>query len=316
MSYQPIENYGVIGNLRPPPWSAWTVRSTGSACRTSIRPASSPPSSTTGRAAASASPRRGKDFRRKQVLLAGHRRARHAVPGRRRRGRSSRITCPSAAAAWCRTSWSAGSASSAARWPSPGVSAGLRLRPRRPQVHLVPGARRRLRRPGLSLDLAAPVPLRRDGAGVIADFTLREGETGRRSSCAASARTTGPGAARRTVRRKSCSATPLPTGGAGSRKCHVHRPLAGDGPSLGPDAQAPVLRADRRDRRGARPAACPRRSAVTRNWDYRYTWIRDAAFSRVRPAAARLHRGSGPLPGLAEAPLARAPTATARAPCS
>ena len=30
--------------------------------------------------------------------------------------------------------------------------------------------------PGLSLDLAAPVPLRADGAGVVADFTLGEGE--------------------------------------------------------------------------------------------------------------------------------------------
>src|SRR5258708_30190545 len=30
--------------------------------------------------------------------------------------------------------------------------------------------------PGLSLGLAAPVPLQRDGAGVVADFTLGEGE--------------------------------------------------------------------------------------------------------------------------------------------
>src|SRR5262249_11815318 len=30
--------------------------------------------------------------------------------------------------------------------------------------------------PGLSVGLASPVPLRRDGAGVVADFTLGEGE--------------------------------------------------------------------------------------------------------------------------------------------
>ncbi len=34
-----------------------------------------------------------------------------------------------------------------------------------------------------------------------------------------------------------------------------------------------------------------------RNWDYRYTWIRDAAFTVYRPHAARLHRGGDAFAG-------------------
>jgi len=69
---------------------AWTAPSIGSACPTSIRRASSPPSSTTRRAAASriAPGRRG--LPPQAFLLAGHRRPRHAVPGRRRRRRGGR----------------------------------------------------------------------------------------------------------------------------------------------------------------------------------------------------------------------------------
>ncbi len=42
-----------------------------------------------------------------------------------------------------------------------------------------------------------------------------------------------------------------------------------------------------------------------RNWDYRYTWMRDAAFSLLRAAAARVHRGGGGLHGLARGPRPR-----------
>jgi len=44
-----------------------------------------------------------------------------------------------------------------------------------PECHLAANGAR-FDGPGLSLGLAAPLPLRRDGAGVVADFTRREGE--------------------------------------------------------------------------------------------------------------------------------------------
>ena len=46
----------------------------------------------------------------------------------------------------------------------------------------------------------------------------------------------------------------------------------------------------------------PEQLGGERNWDYRYTWIRDAAFSLYGAAAARLHRGGGGVHGLADRP--------------
>ena len=91
------------------------------------------------------------------------------------------------------------------------------------RVHLGPSGAR-FDGPGLSLGLAAPVPLRPDGAGVVADFTLGEGEKAafvlrrlvtedRPARCPAPAR------------RKICSATPSPTGGVGSQGART--PAAG-----------------------------------------------------------------------------------------
>ena len=48
---------------------------------------------------------------------------------------------------------------------------------------------------------------------------------------------------------------------------------------LGAGAEAAHLRADRRDRRRAHDEPAGDASAAPRNWDYRYTWIRDAAFT-------------------------------------
>ena len=59
---------------------------------------------------------------------------------------------------------------------------------------------------------------------------------------------------------------------------HLHGPLARDGPPLGADPEAADLRADRGDRRRAH-LRLPEGVGGVRNWDYRYTWIRDAAFT-------------------------------------
>ena len=96
---------------------------------------------------------------------------------------------------------------------------------------------------------------------------------------------------------------------------HLHRPLARDGPALGADAQAAVLRADRGDRRGPdlQPARVDRRPAelgLPLHLDPR------RRVHALWPAAHRLHRGGGPLQGLAEGPLATTPTATGPARCS
>ena len=49
----------------------------------------------------------------------------------------------------------------------------------------------------------------------------------------------------------------------------------------------------------------PEQIGGERNWDYRYTWIRDAAFSLYGAAPARLHRGGRGVHELADRPHAR-----------
>ena len=57
----------------------------------------------------------------------------------------------------------------------------------------------------------------------------------------------------------------------------------------------------------------PEHLGGVRNWDYRYTWIRDAAVLALRPAAARLHGGGSGVHGLAARTLQRGATGRARA---
>ena len=144
------------------------------------------------------------------------------------------------------------------------------------QVHLGPhGAR--FDGAGLSVDLAAPIPLRRDDAGVVADFTLGEGEKATfvlrrlgpddRPGCC-------PGAGeaeelfRNTVaywRRWLSKSTYT-----GRWREMVHR-------------SALTLKLLSFEPTGAIVAAptcsLPETIGGERNWDYRYTWIRDAAFT-------------------------------------
>jgi GH15 family glucan-1,4-alpha-glucosidase len=144
------------------------------------------------------------------------------------------------------------------------------------KVHISPeGAR--FDGPGLSLDLAAPVPLRSDGSGVSADFTLGEGEK-----------------ATFVLRRLGPDDRP--------GRC----PGVGEGEDLFRDTVAYWRRWLSKSTYTGRWREMVHRSALTlkllsfeptgaivaaptcslpeaiggeRNWDYRYTWIRDAAFT-------------------------------------
>ncbi len=144
------------------------------------------------------------------------------------------------------------------------------------QLHLGPNGAR-FDGPGLSLDLAAPVPLERDGDGVVADFTLGEGE-----KATFVLRGLGPNDPlrccpghdeaeelfRNTVgywRRWLSKSTYT-----GRWREMVHR-------------SALTLKLLSFEPTGAIVAAptCSLPEAIggQRNWDYRYTWIRDAAFT-------------------------------------
>ncbi len=131
--------------------------------------------------------------------------------------------------------------------------------------------------PGLSLGLAAPIPLRPDGTGVVADFTLGEGEKAtfvlrRLAPEDQPGRCPGVGEAEELFRdtvaywRRWLSRSTY----TGRWREMVHR-------------SALTLKLLSFEPTGAIVAAptcsLPESIGGPRNWDYRYTWIRDAAFT-------------------------------------
>ncbi len=159
---------------------------------------------------------------------------------------------------------------------SSGVSARLRLRPRRPPGAPRP-ARRPLRRAGVEPRPGRPRAAAHDGAGVVADFTLGEGEKAtfvlrRLGPDDRPGRCPGVGEAEELFRDtvaywrrwlSKCTYT-------GRWREMVHR-------------SALTLKLLSFEPTGAIVAAptCSLPEAIggQRNWDYRYTWIRDAAFT-------------------------------------
>jgi GH15 family glucan-1,4-alpha-glucosidase len=148
---------------------------------------------------------------------------------------------------------------------------------RDPHETIVSGEGAAFHAPGLSLGLASAVPLKQDGHGVFAEFTLQEGQTAvfalKEIACGAGCGLTMSAQEalddfKRTVeywRRwiSKCSYT-------GRWREMVHR-------------SALALKLLTYEPTGAIVAAptCSLPEAVggARNWDYRYTWIRDAAFT-------------------------------------
>ena len=172
----------------------------------------------------------------------------------------------------------------ARRDPRPaGVPAGLRLR-RAPRI-----ARTRRRRSaaafvgdGVALNLADDAARARSTRTAACLRTSSCGRAKRSRSSSSHGGRRSPGAARTT------SVRALP-GGVSPRRCGSGRSwiareplpgaLAGDGQALLPGVEAPDLRSDGRDGGGARRRSLPEHIGGSRNWDYRYTWVRDAAFT-------------------------------------
>ena len=129
----------------------------------------------------------------------------------------------------------------------------------------------------LVLRLRSSVPMRLDNGAAVAEFTLGADESASfvlevvlRTGAVA----LGP-AGLRERRLQADGELLAPLG----RPQHLPRPLARDGEPLGADAEAPHLAASTA-RSSPRPrSGSPRTIGGERNWDYRYTWIRDSSFT-------------------------------------
>ena len=161
--------------------------------------------------------------------------------------------------------------------------AAVRLRP-----HAAPGGTVRVRRGfasggleltvhGIALEGTSVkdlgITLERDGGGLRWTRTLWEGEIG--GVVLESMGHAAPGLARRGAAAGGRNGAVL---AVVAEPFHLCRPVAGDGRPVRHDVEAADLRARRRPGRRSRGRAAWQ-AGGERNWDYRYTWIRDGSFS-------------------------------------
>ena len=147
---------------------------------------------------------------------------------------------------------------------------------------------------------ATPWPSSRCAPGETASFVLEE-SAARRVAVSPARRTTSP----RRFKHDQRLLAPL------DRALDLPRPLARDRQPLRAHAQAPHV-AEHGSMVAAPTFGLPERLGGARNWDYRYTWIRDASFTLYALMRLGLHRGGARLHELDRGALRRAAAPTAR----
>ena len=156
--------------------------------------------------------------------------------------------------------------------------------------------------PELTLSLATSVPLENRGTGVRGDFTLKAGD-----AATFVLEQTTPGGRPRAYTEDETRRAFEETVGYWRRWLGQSR-YSGRWREM-VDRSALTLKLLTYRPTGAIVAApttsLPEQIGGPRNWDYRYTWIRDAAFSLYALAAARLHRRGRVVHGLAHRALPR-----------
>ena len=318
MPYQPIENYGVIGNMR----TAALVGIDGSIDWFCFPHFDSP-----SVFAAILDDEKGGRFRiapaaeharQQAVLLARHQRAGHALPLAPTASARSTTSCRSASAsASPATSGSSAASRVVARHACASASSAAppsTTRARRHEVERVDGGRALPRARRSTLDArhaTAPLAARRTAA-CTSEFTLEEGEAvsfvlrpadgaGGGSRCVSTRE------ARGAVRGDGRLLAPLAVRAAPTRgrwREMVHR-------------SALALKLLTFEPTGAIVAAptcsLPEDLGGARNWDYRYTWIRDAAFTLYALCASASPRRPAPSwTGSRRAAASSSPTARCR----